>query len=140
MGALLGPLISAPWAGHWIRRLEIAIFWGYLGAAAGYGLLGISSHLWQASLCVMFAHFGSSLVWVFSTTLLQLQSEDKFRGRVFAADLGLCMFTIAAGAYLAGRFVDSGYAARHVASFAGMLMLIPAALWGWTIRRRTGAG
>ena len=135
LGALLGPLLTAPWAGHWVRRLEIAIFWGYLGAAAGYMLLGVAGHLWQASLCVMLAHFGSSIVWVFSTTLLQLQSEDKFRGRVFAADLGLCMFTIAAGAYLAGHFVDTGFAARNVASVSGVLMLIPAVIWGLAIRR-----
>ncbi len=135
LGALLGPLLTAPWAGHWIRKLEVAIFWGYLGAAAGYALLGVSGHLWQACLCVMLAHFGSSMVWVFSTTLLQLQSDDRFRGRVFSADLGLCMFTIAAGAYLAGRFVDWGFAARHVASVAGMLMLIPALLWGLVVRR-----
>lgn len=136
LGALLGPLLTATWAGHWIRRLEIAIFFGYLGAAAGYGLLALSGRLWQACLCVMLAHFGSSLVWVFSTTLLQLQSEDRFRGRVFAADLGLCMITIAAGAFLAGRFVDWGFAARHVAGVAGTLMLIPATLWGWAIGRR----
>lgn len=135
VGALLGPLLTAPWAGHWVRRLEIAIFWGFLAAASGYILLGVAGHLWQASLCVMLAHFGSSIVWVFSTTLLQLQSEDKFRGRVFAADLGLCMFTIAAGAYLAGRFVDAGYAARNVASVAGALMIVPAAFWGLSVKR-----
>ena len=136
VGALLGPLLTAHWAGQRIRRLEIAIFGGFVVAAAGYMLLGVAGHLWQASLCVMLAHFGSAIVWVFSTTLLQLQSEDKFRGRVFSADLGLCMFTIAAGAYLAGHFVDAGYTARHVASFAGMLMLVPAALWGLAIRGR----
>ena len=136
LGALLGPVLSARWAGHWQHRLEIAIFWGYLGAAAGYTLLGVSGHLWQACLCVALAHIGSSIVWVFSTTLLQMQTEDKFRGRVFAADLSLCMFTIAAGAYLAGRFVDWGFAARSVASVAGMLMLIPAGLWGLSIRNR----
>jgi hypothetical protein len=136
LGALLGPLLSASWAGHRRHRLEVAIFWGYLGAAAGYTLLGVSGHLWQACLCVALAHFGSSIVWVFSTTLLQMQSDDKFRGRVFAADLGLCMFTIAAGAYLAGRFVDWGFAARNVASVAGMLMLIPAGLWGFSMRNR----
>ena len=136
LGALLGPLLAAPWAGHWKHRLEVAIFWGYLAAAAGYTLLGVSGHLWQACLCVMLAHSGGSIVWVFSTTLLHLHSDDKFRGRVFAADLGLCMFTIAAGAYLAGRFVDWGFAARNVASIAGMLMLIPAALWGLSIRNR----
>jgi MFS family permease len=139
LGALLGPLLAAPYTGHWIRRLEGAIFWGFIGAAAGYALLGVASHLWQACLCVILAHFGSSIVWVFSTTLLQLQSEDKFRGRVFAADLGLCMFTIAAGAYLAGRFVDMGFAARNVASVAGVIMLVPATLWAWAIRRKEQA-
>jgi len=139
LGALLGPLLTAPWAGHWKHRLEVAIFWGYLAAAAGYALLGVSGHLWQASLCVALAHFGSSIVWVFSTTLLQMQSDDRFRGRVFAADLCLCMFTIAAGAYLAGRFVDWGFAARHVASVAGMLMLIPAGLWGLSMQRNSAA-
>jgi hypothetical protein len=68
-----------------------------------------------------------------------MPSEDKFRGRVFATDLGLSMFTIAAGAYLAGRFVDWGFAARHVASVAGMLMLIPAGLWGLAVRRNSAA-
>jgi MFS family permease len=139
LGALLGPLFTAPWAGSWKHRLEAAIFWGYLGTATGYALLGVSAHLWQACLCVMLAHFGSSMVWVFSTTLLQLQTDDRFRGRVFAADLGFSMFTIAAGAYLAGRFVDWGFAARHVASFAGMLMLVPALLWGLVIRRNSAA-
>jgi MFS family permease len=139
LGALLGPLLAAPWAGHWKPRLEHAVFWGYLAAAVGYTFLGVSGHLWQACLCVMLAHFGSSIVWVFSTTLLQMQSDDKFRGRVFAADLGLCMFTIAAGAYLAGRFVDWGYAARNVASVSGMLMVIPAALWGWSLRRNAAS-
>ncbi len=135
LGALLGPLLTASWAGHWRRRLEVAIFWGYLAAAAGYALLGVAGHLWQACLCVALAHFGSSIIWVFSTTLLQMQSDDKFRGRVFAADVGLYTLTIAAGAYLAGRFVDWGFAARHVASVAGILMLIPVTLWGLAIRR-----
>jgi len=135
LGALMGPVLTAPWAGHWIRRLERAIFCGFLCTAAGYALLGVSAHLWQACLCVILAHFGSSILWVFSTTLLQLESEDKFRGRVFAADLGICMFMIAAGAYLAGRFLDWGYAARHVASVAGILVLIPATLWASAIRR-----
>jgi MFS family permease len=134
LGALLGPFLTASWAGHWQHRLKVAILCGYLGAAAGYTLLGVSSHLWQACLCVALAHFGSSIVWVFSTTLLQMQSDDQFRGRVFAADLCLSMSMIAAGAYLAGRFVDWGFAARNVASVAGMLMLIPAGLWGLAMK------
>jgi len=140
LGALLGPLLAAPWAGQWIVRLERAIFWGYIGSASGYILLGFVGHLWQACLCVILAHLGSSILWVFSTTLLQLQTDDKFRGRVFSADLGLAMLTIAVGAFLAGRFLDWGFAPRHVASVAGMLVLFPAMLWGWEIRKHRAIG
>lgn len=73
-------------------------------------------------------------MWVFSTTLLQLHTEDRFRGRVFAADLGLSMLTIAAGAYFCGRFMDRGVSARTVASSTGMIMLVPAALWALAMR------
>jgi len=75
-------------------------------------------------------------VWVFSTTLLQLHTEDRFRGRVFSADLGFSMLTIAAGAYLCGRLLDAGVAARTLATWTGLVMLIPAALWAFAMRER----
>lgn len=131
LGALLGPLFSAPWAGNEQRRLRLGILLGYLVVAAGYAALAFARNVWEASLMVMLAHCGGSTVWVFSTTLLQLNTEDRFRGRVFATDLGLCMLSIAVGAFLAGRFVDAGFAPRYVASATGLLMLVPAALWAW---------
>ena len=73
-------------------------------------------------------------VWVFSTTLLQLNTDDRFRGRVFAADLGFSMLTIAVGVYLCGIFLDWGVSARMVATATGLLMLIPAGLWVWAMR------
>ena len=81
----------------------------------------------------MLAHMGGSTVWVFSTTLLQLHTEDRFRGRVFAADLGLGSLTFAVTAYLAGRFLDAGISARTVATSTGLLMLIPAAILAWAL-------
>jgi len=129
VGALFGPMISARWAERSDRRLQLGILFGYLTIAAGYGMLGISRTVWMASACAMLAHAGGSTVWVFSTTLLQLHSEDRFRGRVFAADLSFSMLTIASGAYLCGRFLDAGIFARSVASWTGLLMLIPAGLW-----------
>jgi hypothetical protein len=72
---------------------------------------------------------------VFSTTLLQRHTDDRFRGRVFAAELGLCMLTIAVGAFIAGLLVDAGINPRAVASGAGILMLIPSGVWAWTMRK-----
>jgi predicted MFS family arabinose efflux permease len=88
----------------------------------------------MAAACAMLAHMGGSTVWVFSTTLLQLHTDDRFRGRVFSADLGFSMLTIAAGAYLCGRLLDSGVSARMVATCTGLVMLIPAVLWALAMR------
>ena len=134
IGALFGPIASARWAGRSDRRLQLGILLGYLTIALGYGTLGTCSTVWLASLCALIAHAGGSTVWVFSTTLLQLHTEDRFRGRVFAADLGFSMFTIAAGAYVCGRFLDAGIPARTVATWTGIVMVIPAALWALATR------
>lgn len=134
LGALVGPLISARWAGRSDHRLRIGILFGYLTIALGYGLIGVSRNVWMASACTTVAHAGGSTVWVFSTTLLQLRTEDRFRGRVFAADLGLASFTFATTAYLCGRFLDLGVSARTMAIGTGFFMLVPAALLAWVLR------
>ena len=133
LGALVGPLVSARWAGESDHRLRLGILFGYLTISAGYGVLGMSRSVWMAAACAMLAHAGGSTVWVFSTTLLQLHTDDRFRGRVFSADLGLGSLTFAITAYLAGRFLDSGFSARTVASGTGFLMLIPASILAWAL-------
>ena len=133
-GALVGPLIAARWAGQNDHRLRLGILGGYLTIAIGYGLIGVSRSVWIAAACAMLAHAGGSTVWVFSTTLLQLRTEDRFRGRVFSADLGLASFSFALTAYLCGHFLDLGISARTMAVATGVFMLIPAALFAWVLR------
>jgi hypothetical protein len=114
--------------------LRIGILFGYLAISAGYVVLGASRSVWMAAVCAMLAHAGGSTVWVFSTTLLQLHTEDRFRGRVFSADLSLGSLTFAATAYLAGHFLDAGFSARTVASSTGLLMLVPATILALALR------
>jgi MFS family permease len=128
LGAMAGPLVAARWAGRSDHRLRLGILLGYLTIAFGYCMLGASRTVWMAAGCALLAHAGGSTVWVFSTTLLQLHTEDRFRGRVFSADLGLGSLTFAVTAYLAGRFLDAGVSARTVATSTGVLMLVPAAI------------
>jgi MFS family permease len=128
-GALLGPVIASRWAGERHSRLRLGILAGFLLAAAGYVLLGTSTSLVVAVLTVVLAHAGSSTNWVFSTTLLQIYTTDRFRGRVFAADYGLCMLGISASSYIAGVALDLGVPARTFAVIVGCVMLAPAALW-----------
>jgi MFS family permease len=130
LGALVGPLIAARWAGYRDQRLRLGILFGYLAVAAGYAEVGATRSVWLASLGALVAHAGGSTVWVFSTTLLQLHAEDQFRGRVFSADLGLGSLSVATTAYLAGVFLDLGFSAHQVATGTALAMLVPVVLFG----------
>lgn len=134
IGAVVGPLFSARWAGHSDRRLQLGILFGYLIIGIGYFGLGLSPNIWVACACIVLAHCGGSTVWVFSTTILQLNTEDRFRGRVFSADLSLAMLTIAIGAYVCGFLLDRGVSVQVVACGTGLVMIVPALLWAWGMR------
>jgi hypothetical protein len=134
VGALIGPLVGGKWARHREPRLRTGILVSFLVGAAGYVLLGtVSSFVW-AVMCVALAHAGTSNNWVFSSTLLQIHTEDRFRGRVFSADYGLCMLTISASSYLAGVALDWGVRPSTFAVELGLTLLAPAALWAMALR------
>ena len=106
----------------------------FFAGALGYMLLASAPTLALACAAVAIAHGGGSVVWVFSTTLLQRYSDDKFRGRVFAADLGFCMLLIAVTGYLASVAIDAGIGVRTVAFSTGVAMLVPAFAWLWAMQ------
>jgi predicted MFS family arabinose efflux permease len=108
VGALLGPLAGGRWAQHRESRLRTGILAAFFVASAGYISLGMCTSFAIALLSVMAAHAGTSTNWVFSSTLLQIHTEDRFRRRVFSADYGLCMLAISASSYLAGIALDFG--------------------------------
>nr|ADC35836.1 major facilitator transporter [uncultured bacterium 89] len=135
VGALLGPLLSAGWAAGKGPRMRKGILVAFLLSAIGYMGLSRAPVVALACACVVLSHAGGSVVWVFSTTLLQRYTEDRFRGRVFSADLGFCMLAIATTSYIASLAVDAGVSVRTVALATGIAMLIPAGAWFWALRR-----
>jgi MFS family permease len=136
IGALFGPMLGGAWAGEHGDRLRTGILIGYLVAAAGYMSLSWAPTIGVAVACVVLANFGMSSNWVFSTTLLQLSTEDRFRGRVFSAEIGLLTLTIAISGYLAGVCNDWGVPVRTLAFANGAIALIPAAAWAIAMRGR----
>jgi len=134
IGALLGPIVASRWTAQRQNRLRLAILLGFVAEAVGYLGLGFARNVWEACAWIVLAHCGGSTVWVFSTTLLQLNTEDRFRGRVFSADTALAMFTIAVGAFVVGRFLDAGFTARMLCIATGLSMLVPVVLWAFAMR------
>lgn len=134
LGALLGPLIGGRWAAGTESRLRSGILYGFLAGAAGYLALGFSPSLLVAVAVVVLAHAGGSVIWVFSTTLLQERTEDRFRGRVFSTDYAFHVVTMSLVCYLAGVLVDHGIGAKLVSILMGFLTLGPALAWALALR------
>lgn len=130
LGSAIGPLLVAPWAQQNWLRLRTGVLVGFFLMAAGYCALAYTGVASLAYAEVIASHFGSAIVWVFSTTLLQLMAEDKFRGRIFSAELACCTTMLAATAYTAGYALDHGVSLRTVILATGVLTSFSWILWG----------
>ena len=134
LGALVGPLIASRFTGQHENRLRIGVLCGFIIGGIGYVVLGNTYSVWAAMAVIVLAHSGTSTVWVFSTTLLHLNAEDRFLGRVFGADLAISMFVLAAATWIAGQAIDGGVSPRTVAVATGAAMIIPSVSWGLALR------
>lgn len=134
LGALIGPLFSSHWAGKREARMRIGVLFGFMLGGVGYLLLGNAGNIWWAFAVIILAHSGTSTVWVFSTTLLHLNTEDRFLGRIFGADLAVSMLVLAAATWIAGQAIDRGISARAVAFGTGVAMILPSVIWATTLR------
>ena len=78
-----------------------------------------------AVLTLIIAHAGGSACWTASSTLLQKQTDDRFRGRVFSAEFAFSMLMLSVSSFAAGQAVDRGIDVRTVAIATGRSMLVP---------------
>ena len=67
---------------------------------------------------------------MFSTVLLQMEVPDRFRGRVFAAELALVTLTSSVSSYWTGYALDrAGWSPRTLAFALGAMFCVPGVLW-----------
>jgi len=100
-GSGFGPLVSRPLMTQpWVMPYLIGM--ALSGAGAFY--LGVSYFEWGALtlVCIFIAHGCSGVSWVFSTTLLQMRTEDEWMGRVAGTDNLIITLTMGVSTLLAG--------------------------------------
>jgi len=141
VGAILGSYLGGNVAGTDRSRLRWTILAGFAMIGAGYVALGAAGSLLMAVLTLVVAHAGGSACWTASTTLMQQQTEDRFRGRVFSAEFAFSMLALSISSYAAGRVVDRGVDVRTVAVATGVVMVVPIGAWmiagrAWRERQR----
>jgi MFS family permease len=130
IGAGLGPIALRWIVGQEPRRLRQSIGPAFFMVGVFYIVLAWAPSLWVAALCVLCAHFGGSILWVFSTVLLQMEVPDRFRGRVFATELALVTLMSSASSYWTGHQLDrAGWSPRTLAFALGVMFCVPGVLW-----------
>jgi MFS family permease len=130
VGAGLGPIALRWILGQTPRRLRQTIGPAFFIVGVFYIALAGAPSLTVAALCVLCAHFGGSILWVFSTVLLQLEVPDRFRGRVFAAELALVTLVTSVSGYWTGYELDRvGRSPRTLSFVLGALFCLPGVLW-----------
>jgi MFS family permease len=130
VGAGVGPLIGDRLTLGLESRMWKSIGISFFVIAGAYVAFSRAPNLYLALFWIFLGSIGGSIIWVMSTTLLQLNTPDNVRGRVFSLDFGLLMLMIAISNYLVGRGLDSwGFTAQQLAAALGLVMLIPGVLW-----------
>jgi len=130
IGTAVGPIVARRIAGEGKLRQQASIGIAFVIGGLFYIAFGYTGIFVVALLVLGIAHTGGSILWVFSTVLLQREVADQFRGRVFAAELALLTLTLAGSNYLTGELLDRfGYNPRLLAMGIGVFFLIPGIVW-----------
>jgi len=130
VGAGIGPIALRWILGQHPRTLRRTIGPAFFVVGVFYVALAGAPTLAIAALCVLCAHFGGSLLWVFSTVLLQLEVPDRFRGRVFAVELALVTLVTSLSSYWTAYELDRVGRSPRLLSFAlGTMFCVPGLLW-----------
>ena len=135
IGTAVGPIVARRISGEGKKRMQASIGIAFLIAGLFYMAFGSATSFVVALVVLGLAHTGGSILWVFSTVLLQRGVEDNFRGRVFAAELAFLTLTMALSNYATGELLDRfGLSPRAVAIGIGAFFLIPGFAWFITER------
>jgi len=135
IGTAVGPIVARRISGEGDKRMQASIGIAFLIGGAFYIAFGSSASFIFALVVLGIAHCGGSILWVFSTVMLQRGVVDSFRGRVFAAELALLTLTMAASNYVTGELLDRvGISPRIVTVGIGIFFLMPGIVWFITQR------
>ncbi|MBD0370459.1 MAG: MFS transporter [Pyrinomonadaceae bacterium] len=135
IGTAIGPFVARRISGETRTRMQAAIGISFIISGIFYITFAGATNFIFAIIMLAIAHTGGSILWVYSTVLLQQSVEDNFRGRVFAAELALLTLTMAASNYLTGELLDRYHLSPRAVAFGiGVFFLLPGLAWFITMR------
>jgi MFS family permease len=130
LGALVGSLAVRKVFGDAPATMRRLISPAFLVVALSWLALSQAVTIWHAGAAYFFSAVGGGSLWVVSGTLGQLESDNAYRGRVFAVEWGALTLVMSVMAGVGGVVVERyGWSARDVALASAVLLALPALLW-----------
>jgi len=131
IGTLFGPFLARYWAKSDNARLKTTLTVAYFVAPLFYLLVAFTQQDWLLTgLLVYLSHLGGSTLWVISTVLLQGIVPEEFRGRTFAAELGLVTLAMSVSNLVYAAFLELGWLDLTACMIvAPLVCLLPAFHW-----------
>jgi predicted MFS family arabinose efflux permease len=136
IGAAIGALATRAIFGDDVATMRRIIAASFVLGGASFAALAFCTAFWQACLAFFLAAIGQSAIWVYSGSLLQIEAEPRYHGRVFSLEFGVMTLILASSSFSVGTALDHGIALRHVVSAFAALSLIPIALWTTVVWRK----
>ncbi len=129
LGAALGPIIVWRLIGDGVPAMRKAIGGAFFFSCVAYIFFSQAPNIFFAAFWVFWGHLGGSVQWVFSTTLLHRRVEDRFRGRLFSAEMTLMTLMLSFSTWCTGAAMDMGIDPRTIVLVLALLFLLPGTGW-----------
>jgi MFS family permease len=130
VGATLGPLVARRIVGEAPTAMFRMIGYAFLAMAGLYVVFAAMPTLWLAAAALCLGTMASNVLWVFSSTLLQLSVPDAYRGRVFSTDFALFTILMSISTFCAGWALDHfEISVRVLTAIIGCILLMPGIWW-----------
>ncbi len=140
LGAMLGPLLARRLVGETPEAMMRTISLAFFISASFHLAFASMPTLWLAAAALVPATMAANVLWVFSSTLLQLSVPDAYRGRVFSTDFALLTVVMSVSTFVTGWSLDHSAATpRTLAAILGGLLFLPGLCWFPTTWRRQPA-
>ncbi len=136
LGALLGPALLNRYNNGQVMTMRRLMIIGFVWVTIGWILLGLAPSLWFAALALIVRAMGGSATWTYSSTVIQMSTDNAYLGRMFSLDWAAYYLAVTVSTLITGRVLDAigSMRAPQVALVTGVLSLMP--LIGWVIAVR----
>jgi hypothetical protein len=139
LGAAIGPILAWRLAGEGEAAMRRAVGVAFFLSAGAYLFFSQAPDMLWAALWVCCGHAAGSVQWVFSTTLIHRSVEDRFRGRVFSAEMAMLTLVMSLSIWLTGAAMDAGISPRRIVFGLALLYILPGLAWSWHLQKNKGS-